>query len=65
MSKFFVEEQGEKILLSQFIEMIKDDSYAGYLSHPKEVIAKNVEWLIDDQYTTGQVISINGGWIII
>lgn len=28
-------------------------------------IAKCVEWLIDDEYTTGQVISINGGWVII
>lgn len=27
-------------------------------------IAKCVEWLIDDKYTTGQIISINGGWII-
>lgn len=28
-------------------------------------ISKCVEWLIDDKYTTGQVISINGGWVII
>lgn len=28
-------------------------------------IAKCVQWLIDDEYTTGQVISINGGWVII
>ena len=28
-------------------------------------ISKCVEWLIDDKYTTGQVISINGGWIVI
>ena len=28
-------------------------------------VSKCVEWLIDDKYTTGQVISINGGWIII
>lgn len=27
-------------------------------------IAKCVNWLIEDSYTTGQVISINGGWII-
>ena len=27
-------------------------------------IAKCVEWLIHDEYTTGQVISINGGWIM-
>jgi len=28
-------------------------------------IAKCVNWIIEDEYTTGQVISINGGWIII
>lgn len=27
-------------------------------------IAKCVKWLIEDNYTTGQVISVNGGWII-
>ena len=27
-------------------------------------IAKCVEWLIEDNYTTGQVISVNGGWSI-
>lgn len=27
-------------------------------------IAKCVKWLIEDEYTTGQVISVNGGWII-
>lgn len=29
-----------------------------------EDIAKCVKWLVEDNYTTGQVISINGGWII-
>ncbi len=28
-------------------------------------IAKCIEWLVEDSFTTGQVISINGGWIII
>ena len=27
-------------------------------------IAKCIKWLIEDEYTTGQIISINGGWII-
>lgn len=27
-------------------------------------ISRCVNWLIDDEFTTGQVISINGGWII-
>lgn len=29
-----------------------------------EDISKCIKWLIEDTYTTGQVISINGGWII-
>ena len=29
-----------------------------------EDIAKCVKWLIEDNYTTGQIISINGGWVI-
>lgn len=27
-------------------------------------IEKCIEWLIEDEYTTGQIISINGGWVI-
>ena len=27
-------------------------------------ISRCVDWLLNDQYTTGQVISINGGWVI-
>lgn len=29
-----------------------------------EDITKCVKWLIEDNYTTGQIISINGGWVI-
>ncbi len=29
-----------------------------------EDIAKCVKWLIEDEYTTGQIISVNGGWYI-
>ena len=28
------------------------------------VIAKCAKWLIEDDYTTGQIIAINGGWNI-
>lgn len=27
-------------------------------------IARCIKWIIEDEYTTGQVISINGGWVI-
>ena len=30
----------------------------------KEDIAKCVKWLLEDEYMTGQVININGGWLI-
>lgn len=29
-----------------------------------EDIAKCIKWLIGDHYTTGQIISVNGGWVI-
>ena len=29
-----------------------------------EDVAKCVKWLIEDTYTTGQIIPVNGGWII-
>lgn len=29
-----------------------------------EDIARCVKWLVEDEYTTGQIISINGGWHI-
>lgn len=29
-----------------------------------ESVTKCVEWLIEDDYTTGQIISVNGGWVI-
>lgn len=45
------------------IEKIKDEipmRKIGSLDN----ISKAVEWLIADDYTTGQVLSINGGWYI-
>ncbi len=45
------------------IEEIKEEIPLERLGDPQDV-AKCVKWLIDDNYTTGQVISINGGWVI-
>ena len=45
------------------IEEIKEKIPLERLGNPQD-IAKCVKWLIDDNYTTGQVISINGGWVI-
>jgi len=46
------------------IESIKDEIPLGRLGLP-ENISKCVNWLIEDNYTTGQIISLNGGWVII
>ncbi len=45
------------------IEEIKEEIPLGTIGEAQD-ISKCVEWLIEDKYTTGQVISINGGWII-
>ena len=42
---------------------IKEEIPLEKIGEPED-IAKCVEWLIEDNYTTGQVISINGGWSI-
>ena len=45
------------------LEEIKEEIPLGTIGEPSD-ISKCIEWLIKDKYTTGQVISINGGWII-
>ena len=45
------------------IENLKEETPLGKIGDPK-AIAKCVKWLIEDEFTTGQIISINGGWII-
>lgn len=42
---------------------IKEEIPLEKIGKPED-IAKCVNWLVEDNYTTGQVISINGGWII-
>ena len=53
-----------KNLNQEEIENIKDEIPLERIGKPQD-IAKCVNWLIEDEYTSGQVISINGGWIII
>lgn len=45
------------------IENLKEETPLGKIGEPKD-IAKCIKWLIEDGFTTGQIISINGGWII-
>ena len=52
-----------KNLSQQEIEDIKNEIPLEKIGRTAD-IARCVEWLINDEYTTGQIISINGGWII-
>lgn len=45
------------------IEDIKNQIPLGKIGKGLD-IAKCVKWLIEDDYTTGQIISPNGGWVI-
>ena len=52
-----------KNLSKQEIDEIKQEIPLERIGNTLD-IAKCVQWLIEDQYTTGQIISINGGWTI-
>lgn len=52
-----------KGLSKEEIEEIKSQIPLGKIGKPED-IAKCVSWLIEDNYTTGQIISPNGGWVI-
>lgn len=45
------------------IKQIKEETPLEKIGKPED-IGKCVEWLVEDCFTTGQVISINGGWVI-
>lgn len=44
-------------------EEVKKEIPLAKIGTPKD-IARCVKWLVEDEYTTGQVIEINGGWNI-
>lgn len=49
-------------LSSEELESIKEEIPLERIGETID-ISKCVEWLIEDNYTTGQIISINGGWV--
>ena len=53
-----------KNLTDEEIDKIKEEIPLGKIGKTSD-IAKSIKWLIEDEYTTGQIRSINGGWIII
>ena len=52
-----------KYLSEEELEKIKEEIPLGKIGDTIS-IAKCTKWLIEDEYTTGQIISINGGWNI-
>lgn len=42
---------------------LKEETPLGRIGKTED-IAKCVKWLVEDNFTTGQIISVNGGWII-
>lgn len=52
-----------KNLTTDEIKEVNNQIPMGRFGTPEE-IAKCVNWLIEDTYTTGQIISPNGGWVI-
>lgn len=52
-----------KYLSEKELEQIKEEIPLGKIGDTSS-IAKCAKWLIEDNYTTGQIIAINGGWNI-
>lgn len=52
-----------KDLTQEDIKIVENEIPMGRFGEPEE-IAKCVKWLVEDTYTTGQIISPNGGWVI-
>ena len=59
-----IDTEMNKRLGKEDIEKIIDETPLEKIGKPTD-IAKCVNWLIEDEFTTGQIISVNGGWLII
>lgn len=59
----YIETDMNKEFSEEVLEQIKEETPLERIGKPED-IAKCVEWLIEDNFTTGQIISINGGWFI-
>ncbi len=58
-----IDTEMNKNLSKDELKDIEEEIPLGIVGKPEDV-AKCVEWLIEDNYTTGQIIAINGGWNI-
>ena len=52
-----------KNLTEEELKDLESETPLGKIGKPSD-IAKCVNWLIEDEFTTGQIISPNGGWVI-
>ena len=52
-----------KKLTSNDIKNIEEEIPLGKIGKTID-IARCVKWILEDKYTTGQIISVNGGWVI-
>lgn len=59
----FIDTDMNKNLSQNTVDSIKEEIPLGKIGSSSD-IAKCVKWLIEDDFTTGQIISINGGWVI-
>ena len=59
----FIKTEMNKNFSEEIINSIKEETPLQKIGLPED-IAKCVCWLVQDNFTTGQIISINGGWII-
>lgn len=58
-----IETEMNKNLSKKEIDNLKDEIPLGKIGKPSD-ISRCIKWLIYDEYTTGQIISVNGGWYI-
>ena len=59
----FIDTDMNKYYSEKDIDEIKRQTPLQKIGKPED-IAKCVNWLVEDEFTTGQIISINGGWNI-
>ncbi len=52
-----------KNLTQEVIKNIEDEIPLEKIGNAID-IARCIDWLVNDEYTTGQIISINGGWVV-
>ena len=57
----FINTDMNKHLSIEAFEQVKNETPLQKIGEPID-IARCIKWLVEDEFTTGQIISINGGW---